>query len=103
MQSGSTNGVKNLYLLVQVFNYDRLKRDSFIGSARIGPLTKLPGDMMLIKQVPLHEAGTPATCTLRVVAHNFGLTWEEFEELDSADSDFLTFRPVCDNVSTGDT
>lgn len=91
---------KNYYLLIQVFHYDRLKKDSFIGSARIGPLSKLPYGVMLSKTVSLHEAGTNATCSIKLIAHNFGLTWEEFEEMDSnGNDDFLTFKPVCADVS----
>ncbi|KAG2387569.1 hypothetical protein C9374_001163 [Naegleria lovaniensis] len=59
---------KNYYLLIQVFSYDRLKKDSFIGSARIGPLSKLPYGVMLSKTVSLHEAGTSATCSIKFIA-----------------------------------
>ena len=86
---------RNFYLLIQVFSHDRLKKDPFIGSARIGPLSKLPYGVLLSKTVTLHESTTQGSCTIKFIAHNFGLTWEEFEEMDASNEEFLTFKPVC--------
>ncbi|KAL9644048.1 hypothetical protein ABK040_005516 [Willaertia magna] len=85
---------KNLYLSLQVFDWDRLSADDFCGNALFGPLQKLPRNTLFQKTLQLVNSQTNATCTIRLMLSNYGLSKEEFEELEVED---LNLEPICIN------